>query len=409
MKFATQLLHGAFDPDKATGSTRTPIYQTSAYNQETAEDMEKIFSGRQAGFVYTRVGNPTLASFERRVASLEGGVGAVSFASGMGAIAMSILNIASAGDEIVADGSLFGGTTELFEELETFGIKVRCTSSAAVDDFASLINNRTRLIYSEVIGNPKLDVVDIAALADLAHSHNLPLFIDNTLATPYLCQPIKLGADVVIHSISKMMNGTGNSIGGIVVVGSKFKWADMPKLKNFSQFKALSYLVRLRKVMLTDFGAALSPFNAYLTSIGLDTLALRTECACNNAMRLAEKCSQRDDVFVNYNGLADNPYHAIANTQFNGRFGSIFTLKLGTKDKAFKFINSLKYALNVSNIGDTRTLVIHPASTIYLHCSEAQRLNAGVTDDLVRVSVGIEDIDDLIEDFEHALTSLEDL
>ena len=409
MRFTTQLLHRNFDPDKTTGSTTQPIYQTSAYYQPTAEDMVRVFNGRQPGFVYTRVGNPTLASFERRLAALEGGIGAVSFASGMSAVSMSIMNIVGAGDEIVSNGSLFGGTGDFFRELSTYNVTIKYVASSNVEDFASLITEKTKLIYAETIGNPKLDIVDIEALAKLAHSYNLPLFIDNTVTTPYLVKPLSLGADVVIHSTSKAINGNGNSIGGVVVVGSKFKWnADkFPKLKDFTKFKAMSYLVKLRTTMLTDFGGCMSPFNAYLTGIGLDTLALRMERACNNALQLAEFCMKRDNVIVNYPGLETNTYHALAKKQFNNRYGTMMTLKLGSQERAFKFINSLKYALNVSNIGDARTLVIHPCSTIYLHASDEAKKNADVTEDLVRVNVGIEDIEDLIEDFSQAFRNLE--
>lgn len=402
MRFATKLLHGAFTPDKTTGATAQPVYQTAAYAQATAEDMAGIFAGKKPGFAYTRVGNPTLASFERRLASLEDGIGAVSFSSGMAAVAMSILNLLSSGDEIAASGSLFGGTSALFRDLADYGIKVRYARNTGVEAFAACLTEKTKLIYTETIGNPGLDVADISALAELAHAHGIPLFVDNTVTTPYLFQPLHFGADVVIHSTSKAINGNGNSIGGVVIVG-KFRWSaeKFPKLAEFSAFGPMSYLVRLRTRMATDFGSTLSPFNAYLTGIGLDTLALRMERACGNALALAESFAEQG-LEVNYPGLPAHPFHELAKRQFGGRYGAMLTLRLGSRAKAFRFINALSIALNVSNIGDARTLVIHPWSTIFLHAGEEEKARAGVTEDLVRVNVGIEDLEDLLEDFGQA-------
>ena len=405
MNFATELLHG-IRPDKLTGSTTQPIYQTAAYYQETAEQMEAVFKGRQAGFVYTRVGNPTIAAFERRLASLERGIGAIAFASGMSAISNAILNVVESGDEIISSSGLFGGTGALFKDLESFGIKVRYALKSTADDFRNLLTDKTKLLYIETIGNPKLDVADIKALAEVAHSAGIPLFVDNTVTTPYLVRPLELGADVVIHSTSKMINGGGNSIGGVVVCGSKIKWnADkFPKLKEYERLGAMGFLLRLRRIMLMNFGGCASPLNVYLTGVGLDTLELRMERSCSNALALAEFLNGKD-IQVNYLGLPDNPYYSLAKAQFNNRYGTMLTLRLGTKDAAFKFINRLKYALNVSNIGDARTLVVHPASTIFLSATEQEKAQAGVTDDLVRVSVGLESPADLLEDFNQALNS----
>ena len=406
MKFTTRLLHEAFAPDAATGATTQPIFQSSAFYQPTAEDMAKIFAGRKPGFVYTRVGNPTIAGFERRINALEGGVGAVACASGMAAVSQAVLNVLSQGSEILASGGLYGGTSSLFRDFSEYGITVRYAAGDRVEDFAAALTERTRLIYVETIGNPKLDVVDIAALAELAHAHDVPLFVDNTVTTPYLCQPLKLGADVVIHSTSKALNGNGNSIGGIVVAGGKFRYdpALFPKFREY-QFGPMSYIVRLRQRMVTDYGGCMAPFNAYLTGIGLDTLALRLDRINANALALARLCAEKG-FDVNYPGLEASPYHAIAKKQFGNRYGAMLTLRLGTKERAFQFINSLHYALNVSNIGDARTLVLHPASTIFVHASAAEKTNGGVTEDLVRINVGIEDTDDLLEDFSTALDAL---
>lgn len=403
MKFTTRLLHESFDPNPATGCITQPIYQSTAFYQPTAEAMAKVFAGRKPGFVYTRVGNPTLAGFERRMKSLEGGVGAVAFASGMAAVSHAVLNVLSSGHEIVASSGLYGGTSSLFNDFSHYGIRTRYVKGDRIEDFEAAITEQTRLIYVETIGNPKLDVVDIRALAELAHAHGIPLFVDNTVTTPYLCQPLSLGADVVIHSTSKALDGNGNSIGGIVIAGGSFAWdaGRYPKFKDFS-FGPMSYVVRLRQRMVTDYGGCQSPVNAYLTGIGLDTLALRMDRISDSALALAKFCAGKG-LEVNYPGLASSPFHAIAGKQFGGRYGAMFTLRFGTQERAFAFIDSLKYALNVSNIGDARTLVIHPASTIFLHLSPEERLQSGVTDDLVRVNVGLEDKEDLLEDFGQAI------
>lgn len=403
MRFTTRLLHEAFAPDAATGATTQPLYQTSAFYQPTAEEMARVFAGRKPGFVYTRVNNPTIARFEQRVNALEGGVGAVACASGMAAVSHAVLNILSQGDEILASGGLYGGTSSLFRDFASYGIGVLYAAGERVEDFRAALTKCTRLIYIETIGNPKLDVVDIAALSELAHAHGVPLFVDNTVTTPYLCQPLALGADVVIHSTSKALNGNGNSIGGIVVSGGKFRWdaARFPKLREYP-FGPMSYLVRLRLRMVTDYGGCMAPFNAYLTGIGLDTLALRLDRITSSAFALAAFFAARGER-VNYPGLPDHPSHALAARQFGGCYGAMLTLRLGTRERAFRFIDALHYALNVSNIGDARTLVIHPASTIFLHASEEEKANAGVTDDLVRINVGLEDIEDLQEDFAQAL------
>ena len=263
------------------------------------------------------------------------------------------------------------------------------------------------MLYVETIGNPKLNVVDIKALSELAHLNGVPLFVDSTVTTPYLVRPLDLGADVVIHSTSKMINGGGNSIGGLIVCGNKFKWqADkFPKLAEFERLGAMGYLLRLRSHMLMNFGGCAAPFNVFLTGVGLDTLELRMKRACNNALVLAEFLHNKG-VQVNYLGLPNNIYHNLSEAQFNGHFGTMLTLRLGSKETAFKFINSLKFALNVSNIGDARTLVVHPASTIFLHATEQEKTQSVVTDDLVRVSVGLEDIADLLSDFDQALQAI---
>lgn len=406
MNFNTMLLHGNFTPEEKTGGTTTPIYQSTAFRYETAESLEKVFNGNAPGFIYTRINNPTVDAFEKRLTLLEGGVGAVACASGMAAVSLAIVNLLRNGDEVVSGSGIFGGTYSLFKCLEDFGIVTRYAKDNTVESFAECINSKTRVIFVETIGNPKLDVPDIRALAGLAHENGIPLIVDNTSTTPYLVQPLKLGADIVVHSTSKYINGGGNSIGGIIIDGGRFQWDDrkFSSLKDFTKYGAFTYLAKLRKGIFKDFGPCAAPFNVYLTGIGLETLSLRMDRICENARHLALVLQENEHVVaVNYPGLNDNPYHHLAKQQFGGKYGGILTIRAGSKEKAFHVINNLRYAFNLANIGDSRTLVIHPASTIYAANSRAEKEGAGVYEDLIRISVGLEDIDDLIEDFLQAL------
>lgn len=406
MRFSTKLLHGDFAPDEKTGATHTPIYQSVAFRRKTAEELEEIFRGSQPGFVYTRLNNPTIESFERRLAHLEGGVAAVACASGMAAVSLAILNIVRSGDEILCGSGIFGGTYSLFRNLEDFAIKARYAKGAATADFEACLTERTRALFVETIGNPKLDVPDIAALAELAHCHDIPLIVDSTITTPYLVNPLKLGADIVVHSTSKYINGSGNSIGGVIVDGGRFKWeaAKFPKLQDYRKFGPFAYVAKLRAGLHKDIGPCAAPFNVFLTSNGLETLALRMERCCQTAHRLAGFFAGHDKVLaVNYPGLEGSEYHEIAAHQFGGKFGAVLTIRLGTKETAYTVLNNLKYVLDLANIGDARTLAIHPASTIYIHSSDAEKEQAGVYNDLIRISVGLEDYEDLEEDFAAAL------
>ncbi|MHB1404221.1 MAG: O-acetylhomoserine aminocarboxypropyltransferase/cysteine synthase family protein [Desulfitobacteriaceae bacterium] len=409
MRFNTQLLHGQYSADPRTGATAVPIYQSSAFAHTSAEELERVFRGREFGYLYTRLNNPTVEALEKRVAHLEQGLGAVACASGMAAITLAVMNILKSGEEIVCGSGIFGGTFSLFSELEQFGITTKYAQDNHAESYASLINDKTRAIYIETIGNPKLDVPDIENLAQLAHQHGIPLIVDNTVTTPYLVQPLTLGADIVIHSTSKYINGSGNSIGGIIIDSGKFSWdfTKFPTLKEYAKFGPFVYLAKLRQGLFKDFGACLSPFNAYLNLIGLETLGLRMERACHNASQLAGSLHKHAKVgAVNYPGLDDHPDHDKAKEQFTGRYGGLLTVRLGSKENAFKLINNLKYAANLANIGDARTLVIHPASTINATNSPADQEFMGVYEDLVRISVGIEDSEDLVEDFAQALSQI---
>ena len=404
MEFNTALLHGKATDDKF-GATQTPIYQVSAFSHDSAETLGKVFANRAPGFSYSRIGNPTVDAFEKRIAALEGGIGAIACSSGMSAVTMALLNILHAGDEVIAGSGLFGGTIDLFGDLAQFGITAKFVDSVTAESVEPLINERTKAVFAELIGNPKLDVVDIRSVSEVCHANGIPLIIDSTTATPYLVRPFEYGADIVVHSASKYINGGGNSIAGIITDSGRFRWdsGKFPAFDGYKIFGKFAYLAKLRNGFWRNAGACISPFNAYMCSVGLETLGLRMERICDNAKALAEHIQTLDGVTVNYPALETSPYHDLVRSQFGGKGGGILTVRAGSKEKAFRLINSLKYALIATNIGDIRTLVIHPASTIYLHAADEQREKAGVYDDTVRVSVGIDDRDDLIKDFENAI------
>ena len=403
--FNTGLLHGT-NEKYPQGATQVPIYQSSAFRHDSAEDLEKIFDNKKMGFSYTRINNPTVESFEKRVTMLEDGIGSVACASGMAALTNAFLNILQAGDEIVAACGLYGGTVELFDDLKPFGISVKYVSENKPEAFEAEITEKTRLVFAETIGNPKLDVTDIQAVAEVAHKHDVPLIVDNTVATPYLIQPLKLGADIVVHSSSKYINGSSDAISGILVCGKGLKWDPdrYPGLAPYRKFGPFAYIAKLRNGLFRNTGACLAPQNAFLNNLGLETLGLRMQRQCDNALELARFLQDLGgDIEVNYPGLEESPYHEIAEKQFRNGYGAIVTVRTGSKEKAFSIINSLKIPLIISNIGDTKTLVIHPESTIAAHISDEEKLQSGVFEDLIRISVGIEDIEDLKEDFKQAI------
>ncbi len=406
MRENTALLHQRFQGDPSTGGTLTPIAQTSAFRCQSAEELEAVCAGKKPGYAYSRIGNPTINSFEVRMAALEGGVAAVACSSGMAAVSMALLNILEAGDEIIAGAGLFGGTLDLFHDLEPFGITTRTVEHLSPEEIEPLLSERTKVIFGELIGNPKLDVIDIPAVSALAHERNIPLFIDSTTATPILAHPLKLGADVVIHSTSKYINGSGSGISGVIIDGGTFSW-DFDRYQVLAPFRRagkLAFTLRLREDLWRNFGACAAPSNLFLNSLGLETLGLRMERLCANALGLARFLEAHPGVGeVRYPGLESSPFFLLVQQELNGMGGAIVTARLGSKARAYQVMNHLKYAQIATNIGDVRTLVIHPASTIYLHSSESQRRSAGVYDDLIRISVGIEDLEDLKEDFAQAL------
>lgn len=405
MEFNTALLHQQFDSNTQNGATITPIYQVSAFAQSSAEQLEKIFNNKAAGFAYTRISNPTVDAFEKRIASMENGIGAVACSSGMAAVTMALLNVLEAGDEVIAGSGLFGGTIDLFGDLKAFGITTRFVENVTAEAVAPLLNEKTKVVFTELIGNPKLDVVDLKKVSALVHSHGVPLIIDSTTATPYLLHSFDYGADIVVHSSSKYINGGGNSISGVIIDSGNFQW-NPERYHGFAEYKKygkFAYLAKLRNGIWRNFGSCLAPMNAFMNTVGLETLGLRMERICSNAKQLAEYLESRKDVIVNYPALQSSHYYDLVQSQFGGKGGAILTVRAGSKENAFRLINNLQFAVNATNIGDVRTLVIHPASTIYTHSSEQQKLSAGVYDDTIRVSVGIEDIDDLIADFAQAI------
>ena len=406
MRFNTALLHGDFRGDKNTGATQTPIYQSSAFEHASAETLEKIFNNMAPGFSYSRISNPTIEAFEKRMTVLEGGVASVACSSGMAAITNAFTNILQSGDEIVCSASLYGGSIDLFRDLESFGIKTHYVNNNDVEQFRAATNENTKLYFAETIGNPRLDVTDIRLIADEAHRAGVPFIVDNTVATAYLIKPIEYGADIVVNSTSKYVNGNSNSISGVITDSGNFKWdiIKYPGMKDFKKYGPYAYTAKLRNGIYRNTGACLSPQNAFYNILGIETLGIRMERVCSNAMILAKYLNDNyDNLSVNYPGLENSEFYDIAKKELNNGFGGIITIRTGSKEKAFKFINALKIQLNVSNIGDTKTLVIHPSSTISAHSTEEEKKIAGVYDDLVRISVGIEDVQDLIEDLTQAL------
>lgn len=408
--FETVLIHGGLEPGPA-GATTVPIVQSSSFAHATAEDLEDIFRGRKIGQVYTRVGNPTTESLEKRLALLERGQSAIATASGMAAITTAVMTIVRAGDEILSSSSLFGGTFSLFRDtLSSYGITTRFVDPTDLQAVQEGINDKTRLIFVETIGNPKMDVPDIPAIAQLARQAGVPLMVDATVTTPYLATGQALGADIVVHSTSKFINGTGSAIGGAIIDLGRFDWQS-PKYPHFETFfkkyRGFAFTARVRKLIHKDFGACPAPMNSFLLAQGIETLALRVERHCSNALQLADFLQAHPKVaWVNYPGLTGNPYHQVAEKLYGDKFGGVLTFGLADKSAAFRFINGVRLARNLANIGDTKTLVIHPASTICADFGEEEKRLMGVGEEMVRVSTGIENINDIIEDFRLSLGEL---
>lgn len=418
-KFDTLQVHAGQEPDPATGSRAVPIYQTTSYVFKDAQHAEDLFSLKESGNIYTRIMNPTTDVLEKRIAALEGGVGALAVASGSAAITYAVMNIAGAGDEIVSASTLYGGTYNLFSvTLPKYGINTVFVDPDDPENFRKAINEKTKAVFIESIGNPSSNIIDIEEVAKIAHENGVPLIVDNTFGTPYLIRPFEFGADIVVHSATKFIGGHGTSIGGLIVDSGKFDWAASGRFPEFTEpdmsyhglkyseaLGPLAYITKVRVQLLRDTGAAISPFNSFLLLQGLETLSLRVERHVSNTKKIVEFLKNHPNVaWVNYPGSEDNKYYNLAQKYFPKGPGSIFTFGIkGGVESAKKFIDSLEIFSLLANVADAKSLVIHPATTTHGQLSEEDQKAAGVTPDQIRLSIGIEDPEDLIYDLDQAL------
>lgn len=416
--FDTLSVHGGQEPDPTTGSRAVPIYQTTSYVFEDTDHAAELFALEDEGNIYSRIMNPTNDVMEKRVAALEGGIGALATASGQSAETICLLNIAQKGQEIVSGSSIYGGTYTLFQHtFRKLGINVRFADSSNPESFRKKITDKTRALYVETIGNPQLVVPDFERLAEIAHEAGVPLIVDNTFATPYLCKPFAYGADILIHSTTKFIGGHGTSIGGIIVDSGNFNWNNgkFPELSEpdpsyhglvyTEHFGDAAFIAKARVQMLRDLGSCQSPFNSFLFLQGLETLSLRMEKHCENAMKIAHFLEKDPRVsWVNYPGLEDHSTHEKARKYLDNGFGAMITFGVkGGEEAGIRFIENLKLISHLANVGDARTLAIHPASTTHQQLTEKEQQKAGVLPDMIRLSVGIESVEDIIADLDRGL------
>ncbi len=415
--FRTRALHAGTPPDPATGARALPIYMSTSFVFDSTEHAAELFALRTYGNIYSRIGNPTVAAFEERMASLEGGLGALATASGLSAQLCTVLALAQAGDHIVASANLYGGTvTQFTVTLKRMGIEATLVPGGEPGPLAAAIRPNTRLLFTETIGNPAGNVADLASLSSVAHEHGIPLVVDNTFASPYLCRPIEWGADIVVHSTTKFIGGHGTALGGVIVESGKFDWAagrhpllsepspgyhDMNFAETFGEY---AFLMRVRAEVLRDVGAAMSPMNAWLMVQGLETLAFRMQGHCANAVAIAKWLGSREEVaWVSYAGLEDSQADRVRKYLPNGA-GSIFTFGLrGGREAGRAFIEALELWSHLANVGDAKSLVIHPATTTHQQLTDEELVASGVTPEMIRLSVGLEDPEDLIWDLENGL------
>ncbi len=422
MKLETIAIHGGYTPEPTTHAVAVPIYQTTSYSFDDTQHGADLFDLKVQGNIYTRIMNPTTDVLEKRVAAMEGGVGGLALASGMAAITYSILTITEAGDNIVTTSTLYGGTYNLFAHtLPQLGIEVRFANHHNPKSFGELIDGRTKLVFCESIGNPFGNVVDIGALADVAHAGGVPLVVDNTVPTPYLCRPIEHGADIVVHALTKYLGGHGNSIGGIIVDSGKFPWAEHKvRFKRLNEpdvsyhgvvytqaLGAAAFIGRARVVPLRNTGAAISPFNSFLVLQGIETLAVRMDRICDNTLKVAQYLKGHTKVnWVNYAGLFDHPDRHLVDKYMGGRASGILSFGIkGGREAGARFIDALKLVTRLVNIGDAKSLACHPATTTHRQLSPEELKQAGVFEDMVRLSIGLEHIDDILDDVEQALAA----
>jgi O-acetylhomoserine (thiol)-lyase len=422
MKIETIAIHGGYKPEPTTKAVAVPIYQTTSYAFDDTQHGADLFDLKVPGNIYTRIMNPTSAVLEERVAAMEGGIGALALASGQAAVTYAIMTIAEVGDNIVTTSTLYGGTYNLFAHtLPRFGIAVRFADYRDMNALAALIDDRTKAVFCESIGNPAANVVDFGALADVAHAHGVPLIVDNTVPTSYLCRPIEHGADIVVLSLTKYMGGHGTSIGGVLVDSGKFPWTQHrerylrlnqpdPSYHGVVFTAAMgpaAYIARARVVPLRNMGAAISPFNSFLIMQGIETLPVRMDRHCENALAVAKYLKDHPQVeWVRYPGLEDSPEKPLVDKYMGGRAASIMSFGIrGGREQGAKFIDALQLITRLVNIGDAKSLACHPATTTHRQLSKDELAKAGVTEDMVRLSIGLEHIDDIIADIDQALAA----
>ena len=420
MKIETIAIHGGYSPEPTTKAVAVPIYQTTSYSFDDTQHGADLFDLKVEGNIYTRIMNPTSAVLEQRVAAMEGGIAGLALSSGMAAITYAIFAIAEQGDNIVSTASLYGGTYNLFAHtLPRLGIEVRFADQHDVEGMEKLIDDNTKAVFAESLGNPAGNILDISAVADMAHKHGVPLMIDNTVPTPYLCRPIEYGADVVIHSLTKYMGGHGTSIGGIIVDSGQFPWAEhaqrFPMLNQpdpsyhgvvyTKDMGAAAFIGRARVVPLRNMGSAISPFNSFQILQGIETLPVRMDRHCDNALAVARYLQQHEHVsWVRFAGLDDHPDKALVDRYMAGRASAILSFGIkGGAEAGARFIDALNLVVRLVNIGDAKSLACHPTSTTHRQLSTEEKQAAGVSDDLIRLSIGIEHIDDIIADLAQAL------
>ena len=416
--FRTRSLHAGGRPDSATGARAVPIYQSTSFVFEDTEDAADQFALQKFGTIYTRISNPTINAFEERIASLEGGIGSVATASGMSAEFLTAAALAGSGDNFVTSSALYGGTHTLFDvTLGRFGVEARFINGDEPDAYARSIDARTKFLYTEIIGNPSGSIPDLDGIAEVARAHNLPLVIDGTFSTPYLCRPMEHGADIVIHSATKFIGGHGNSLGGVVSESGKFDWgsgrfpsmtdpvASYNGLNFWENFGEYAFCTKLRSEQLRDIGAAMSPTNAFLLLQGIETLPFRMDAHVANTKLVVDFLDNHEFVsWVNYAGLQSSPYFDLAQKYMPRGPGAVFTFGVkGGREAGARFIESLQLISHLANVGDARTLVIHPASTTHQQLSDENLVSGGVTPDMIRLSIGLEDIEDILWDLDQAL------
>ena len=416
MKFETLATHGFIDLKKQNNAVSTPIYANTAYSFDSVEHAVNLFDLKVAGDIYTRISNPSWDIVEKRIAALEGGVGALITSSGQAAVLITMMNLAQAGDEIITSAKIYGGTYNLFAKtFKQMGLNVIFINSDNLEDYENAITDKTKCIYTETLGNPSIKVADIEALANLAHKHGIPLVVDNTVPTPYLCRPFEFGADIVVHSTTKYLSGHGNAMGGAIVDSGKFDWSQNDKFTGFTTpdesyhgviynqtFGEAAFIAKCRTHLMRDLGCCQSPFNAYLTMLGLETLHVRMDRHCENALKLAEYLEKHPHInFVNYPLLKSSKDYELAQKYLKNGASSL--IGFGVDGDGTKFIEALKLFIHATNLGDVHSVITYPAGTTHRQLSDEQKIKAGITNDFMRAAIGLEHIDDIIEDIENAI------